>query len=59
MKSIDRPIVGNMSRRDALRVGSITVSGGLLPAVGIRESTAAMPNQQLDHPGRAQSVIFL
>jgi hypothetical protein len=59
MNSIDRPIVGNMSRRDALRVGSITVSGGLLPALGISESAAAMPSQQLDHPGRAQSVIFL
>lgn len=59
MKPFKQPVIGNVSRRDALRVGSITVSGGLLPAIGIRESAAAQTNKERDHPGKAQSVIFL
>ena len=59
MRSFERPIAGSISRRDVLRVGSISVSAGLLPAIGIRESAAAKQNRELDHPGKAQSVIFL
>ena len=59
MKPFTQPVIGNVSRRDALRVGSITVSGGLLPAIGIRKAAAARTNLERDHPGKAQSVIFL
>jgi len=59
MKPFKQPVIGNVSRRDALRVGSITVSGGLLPAIGIRKAAAARTNLERDHPGKAQSVIFL
>jgi hypothetical protein len=59
MSPIEQPILGRISRRDVLRVGSISLSGGLLPAVGIREVAAAQNAQQLNHPGKAQSVIFL
>lgn len=48
-------IVGRFSRRDVLRVGSISVSAGLLPALGIQ----AAPHIQKEHLGPAKSVIFL
>lgn len=53
------PVIGDFSRRDVLRVGSISLSGGLLPALGVRQSDAAASNRPGDHPGKAQSVIFL
>lgn len=53
------PIIGSFSRRDVLRVGSISISGGLLPAAGIRNAVASRSGTPGDHPGRAQSVIFL
>ena len=59
MNPIEQPVMGNLSRRDVLPVGSISLSGGLLPAMGIRETDAAPDAQQRNHPGSAQSVIFL
>lgn len=52
----DKPkLIGNMGRRDALRVGSLTVGAGLLSASGIH----AAPEGSSEHPGRAKSVIYL
>ena len=48
-------IVGSISRRDVLRVGSISLSTGLLPALGVQAS----PGIRKEHPGPAKSVIFL
>ena len=48
-------LIGNLSRRDALRVGSLTVASGLLPACGIN----AASDESGEHPGKAKSVIFL
>lgn len=45
----------NPTRRDVLRVGSVTASTGLFPALGLQAADPA----RTDHPGRAQSVIFL
>lgn len=45
---------GILSRRDVLKVGSMTLSGSLLSAFGL-PATAA----QKEHPGKAKSVIFL
>lgn len=59
MNSINQPVIGDLSRRDVLRVGSISLSGGLLPAIGIRQTEAARREGPSDHPGKAQSVIFL
>lgn len=47
--------IGSLSRRDLLRVGSVTLSGSLLAASGIESA----PDAGGDHPGKAQSVIFL
>ena len=53
--SARQPIIGRLSRRDVLRVGSVRLSTGLLPALGIQ----AAPTVDRDHPGPAKSVIFL
>jgi len=44
-----------MSRRDVLRIGSISLSTGLLPALGVQAAAGADRNP----PGPAKSVIFL
>ena len=43
---------GNVCRRDALRVGSMTVASGLLSAGGLQAGAG-------EHPGKAKSVIYL
>lgn len=50
-------ILGRLSRRDVLKVGSLSVSTGLLPAIGVQAANSATADRP--HPGRAQSVIFL
>ena len=52
---VNSRILGRLSRRDVLRVGSVSLSTGLLPALGIQ----AAPTAERDHPGQAKSVIFL
>ena len=46
--SARQPIIGRLSRRDVLRVGSVSLSTGLLPALGIQ----AAPTVDRDHRGR-------
>ncbi len=53
--SPSRKLIGNLSRRDALRIGSLTVGSNLLSATGIEASGAAAR----EHPGLAKSVIYL
>jgi len=53
--SPSRNLIGNLSRRDALRVGSLTVGSSLLSATGIEASG----NAAKEHPGQAKSVIYL
>jgi hypothetical protein len=47
--------LGRLSRRDVLKVGSISVSASLLAAQGIQ----AAAGTDLEHPGQAKSVIYL
>lgn len=48
-------LFGRMSRRDVLKVGSISLSTSLFAASGIQ----AAPSLGKEHPGRAKSVIYL
>lgn len=48
-------LIGKLSRRDALKVGSITVASSLLAASGIDAATSIGK----EHPGRAKSVVYL
>ncbi len=47
--------IGNLSRRDVLRIGSISLSTSLLAASGIQAS----PTLGKEHPGPAKSIIYL
>lgn len=48
-------MLGQLSRRDVLKVGSLTVGAGLLPAFGINAASSVGK----EHPGKAKSVIYL
>ncbi len=48
-------LIGQMSRRDVLKVGSITLSSSLFAAAGIDAATSLSK----EHPGRAKSVVYL
>lgn len=48
-------LIGQLSRRDVLKVGSLTLSSSLLAATGIQAGTSLGK----EHPGRAKSVIYL
>lgn len=48
-------LIGQLSRRDVLKVGSLTLSSSLLAASGIQAGVSFGK----EHPGRAKSVIYL
>lgn len=54
-ENFNRPILGRLTRRDALRVGSITLSTSLLSSMGIQAASSL----GREHPGPAKSVIYL
>ncbi len=54
-EKLNRPVLGKLTRRDVLRVGSITLSTSMLSSMGIQAATG--PGRE--HPGPAKSVIYL